>query len=201
MGSVFRPGWAPPVRDVPRLYVAGFDPGKATGWAALRLDWEKLVGDGFTALALGGADEDRFAWRAGEFLGSENYIADQMMALLRGMWSEGDWEAGTLSDGFVVGVEDFILQMLSMDRDLLSPVRITAAFDYAGRRLPMPRLMHSAGDAKKVVTDERLHRWNLWTPGPDHPRDATRHAVVVARKFVEPVWREKMVAAMPWWVN
>lgn len=198
MGSVLPTGLEAVTRDVRRLYVVGFDPGQATGWAVLRMDLDKLCGDGFTALALGGTDPDRFAWRAGEFRGSENHIVDMMMALVRGVWMEGDFGAGPDSDVVVLAVEDFILQMLSMERSLLSPVRITAAFGYAGRTLPMPRLFHSASDAKKVVTDERLRRWNLWSVGPDHPRDATRHAVVVARKFVEPAWRERMLAACGW---
>jgi hypothetical protein len=197
VGSVLDLALPEVARDVARVYVVGFDPGGATGWCVLRMDWEKLVGDGFTALVMGGVDPDRFAWRVGEFLGSENHQVDMMMALLRGVWGDGVFHVGSDSDAFAVGIEDFILQMLSMDRSLLSPVRITAAFNYAGRALPMPRLVHSASDAKKTVTDERLHRWGLWSTSP-HTRDATRHAALVARKFVEAEWRRGMLARMGW---
>lgn len=197
MGSVLDLALPPVALDVARVFVVGFDPGGTTGWCVLRMDWDVLVTRGFTELVLGGVNPDRFAWRVGEFLGSENHQVDMMMALLRGVWADGSFHLGEDSDACVVGVEDFILQMMSMDRSLLSPVRITAAFNYAGRALPMPRLLHSANDAKKVVTDDRLRRWGLWS-NATHTRDATRHAALVARKFVEKEWRSAMLARMGW---
>jgi hypothetical protein len=178
--------------DVARLYVVGFDPGQTTGWAALRLDLELLAG-GLVALALNG-DPSAFAWCAGEFTGPENHQVDMMMDLLREVWQEGEWEEGPGSDVFGVAIEDFILRMLQKDRALLSPVRITAAFNYAGRELPMPRVLQSASDAKSIVTDERLRKMNLLRAGASaHATDATRHAVLLARKLSDPralaAWR------------
>jgi hypothetical protein len=184
--------WEPPRTDVARLYVVGFDPGGTTGWAALRLELEALS-DGVTALALSSA-LDVFAWCTGEFVGPENHQVDMMMELLRDVWREGEWEEGADSDVFAVAVEDFILRILQQDRALLSPVRITAAFNYAGRDLPMPRTLQAVGDAKKVMTDERLRKLNMYEAGVgDHRRDALRHALLLARKLTDPrvmaAWR------------
>lgn len=191
MGEESLLSWEPG-DDVARLYVVGFDPGQTTGWAVLRLDLE-LLDRGLVTLALD-PNPDVFAWCAGEFTGPENHQVDMMMELLRDVWREGEWESGADSDVFAVGIEDFILRLLQKDRALLSPVRITAAFNYAGRDLPMPRTLQSASDAKSIVTDDRLRRMNLLRSGASaHATDATRHAVLLARKLSDPrslaAWR------------
>lgn len=188
-------------RDVQRLYVVGFDPGVTTGWAVLRLDFERLVAGGFAALALasgGGRDPDLLAWDSGCFTGSENGVADQMVGLLRGVWADGVFDQGPDSDVIGVGEESFILRMMNSDPDLLSPVRISAVFGYAARTVPIPRLRQSPSDAKRVVTDDRLHKMNLYRPGPEHPRDALRHAVLLARKLCEETFRARWLSACSW---
>jgi len=195
---VVQPRWAP-VGDagVRRLFCVGFDPGEATGWAVLRLDLDKLVKLGFAELVLRGGP-DAVAWSAGEFRASENTMADQMVGLLRGVWMDGEFGEGELSDVLAVSVEDFILRMLSTDRNLLSPVRVTAAFNYARREVPIPVTRFSASDAKRVVTDERMKALNLWMEGSDHPRDALRQAILLARNMVEEPFRTRWCGACPW---
>ena len=197
-GLVVSPRWAPvgdPARQ--RLYCVGYDPGDTTGWGVLRLDFAKLLELGFAGLALRGGP-DALAWDCGEFRASENHMADQMVGLLRGVWMDGEFGEGEDSDVLAVSVEDFILQMLSSDRSLLSPVRVTAAFNYARRAVPVPVTRFSASDAKKVVTDERLRAFNLFPPGSKHERDALRQAVLVARKMVEAPFRARWLGACPW---
>lgn len=188
-------------RDVQRLYVVGYDPGVTTGWAVLRLDFEKLISIGFAELAMasgGGRDPDLLAWDTGSFTGGENGQADLMVGLLRGVWADGEFSLGPDSDIIGVSSESFQLRMLSMDADLLAPVRMLAVFNYAARTVPIPRMTHSPSDAKSVVTDTRLRALNLWTPGPEHPRDATRQAVLLARKMCEAPFRARWLAACSW---
>jgi len=181
----------------PVLMVLGFDPGVATGWAAVRCDWAMLCRDGFRAVALGGPDV--FGWASGELSGPEPYQAQVMMSLARGVWAAGEWTSAEDSDLFVVAVEDFLLREFSTDRSLLSPVRVTACFHSLSWKAPFPVVLPSARDAQKVMPDERLRSLNLYTPGPDHQRDALRHAVLVARKMAsEPGWREAVMTRMPW---
>ena len=198
---VVTPSLGEVTRDVQRLYVVGYDPGVTTGWAVLRLDFEKLLGLGFAGLALasgGSRDPDLLGWDCGTFTGSENGQADLMVGLLRGVWADGVFDEGPESDVVAVSSEDFILRMLSADRDLLAPVRVLAKFDYAARSVPLPRTRASASDAKRVVTDERLRVMNLFAPGAEHLRDATRQAVLLARKMCEPEFRRRWLAACSW---
>lgn len=202
MKPVIRPHWEAATTDVCRLLILGYDPGVHTGWAALRLDFEMLVTSGFAQLALasgGGRDQELLAWDTGVFVGSDGAIADQMLALVRGVWEEGVFDLGPSSDVMAIAQEDFILQMLSADRDLLSPVRVNAVFDYIARPVPVPRRKQLASDAKRVVTDERLRLLNLVRPGmAAHERDALRHAVLLARKLCEREFRQRWLAACSW---
>lgn len=196
--AVFRPRWPPAWSDVRHLYVVGIDPGRETGWAVVRVDLVALVQEGFTALALRARDPEVFAWACGSFLGSEPQIVDQVLALYRGVWEDGVWDRGADSDVMVGSDESFTLRIFSSDESLLSPVRILAMLRYAGRDLPFPRVQHSPSDAKRVVTDERLRYLGMYALGPDHLRDATRQAVLTARKMVETHFRMTVMRHCAW---
>lgn len=93
--------------------------------------------------------------------------------------------------GLTVGCESFVVRQLNMSEEFLSPVRIKAALkhrlwagvtEWDGEVRRRALFSQSPADAKTSVTDERLRIWDLWTPGPDHPRDATRHAILHCRK-------------------
>jgi hypothetical protein len=49
-------------------------------------------------------------------------------------------------------------------------------------------LRQSPNDAKNVINDGRLRIWNMYTPGPDHARDATRHVLLWLRKMKAAGW-------------
>lgn len=197
-GAVMDPGFGRSARDIPRLLCVGFDPGVKTGWATLRMDLDKLVSEGFSSLALRSPDPDVFAWSAGTFTGPQNHIVDQMMALTRGVWLAGEFGAGVDSDVMAVARERFDLRILNSDPDLLSPVRVTAAYDYAARDVPVPFVAYPPSDTKRIITDDRLHKLNLWIPGEDHPRDALRQCILFARNMVEEPYRRRYLAACRW---
>lgn len=83
-----------------------------------------------------------------------------------------------------VVIEDFTLNQFRRDRELLSPVRITAALGYCLWRHGRDYHVQSAGDAKRVCTDERLKNWGMYDPVGSliHARDADRHALLFLRK-------------------
>lgn len=83
-----------------------------------------------------------------------------------------------------VVIEDFVLRQMRMDRELLSPVRITSAVGYAMWRKGRDYHVQSPTDAKRVCTDERLKEWGMYDPygGLRHARDADRHAILFLRK-------------------
>jgi len=83
-----------------------------------------------------------------------------------------------------VVIEDFQLRQFRKDRDLLSPVRITAALEYCLWRKGRDAHFQEPADAKRVCTDERLKRWQMYDPVGSmvHARDADRHAILFLRK-------------------
>ena len=88
--------------------------------------------------------------------------------------------------GAALVVEDFLLRKKLMDRELLSPVRLTAALEWAveesGLGLSLQR--QTPSEAKGTATDERLKAWGLYSRagGMQHARDADRHSITFLRK-------------------
>lgn len=83
-----------------------------------------------------------------------------------------------------VVIEDFQLRQMRMDRDLLSPVRITAGIgtqmwlDGRDYHVQMP------ADAMSTCSDKRLREWRMYDEagGLQHARDADRHAILFLKK-------------------
>jgi len=88
--------------------------------------------------------------------------------------------------GAVIVIEDFILRKKSMDRELLSPVRLTAALEWAIDASGFPYYIdrQAPSEAKSQITDERMKRWGLYkrAGGMEHARDADRHSILYLRK-------------------
>jgi hypothetical protein len=152
--------------------ILAIDPGGTTGWAVFA-----FYHSSFADLREGVA-----FWTCGEFVGPENDQVDELVELALA-WPAAD-----------IVIEDFILRQFNMDRALLSPVRITAAFSWAMRGTGIAGGKWKKGQertfslqqpslAMSTVTDARLRSWGYWDgcPGP-HARDAVRHALTFARR-------------------
>lgn len=167
-----------PLASLPRVFAV--DPGESTGWCVLWWDPEVLWDPAQSII------RSHVAWRAGTISGGgEN---EQMALVLRHLRKYGSAE-----EGCAVILEDFVLRaMKTMDRNLLAPVRYNAALQFSmwrglrgvdGESRRWEPSFQSANDAKNVVTDARLKLWNMYAEGPDHARDATRHAALHLRKL------------------
>lgn len=162
-----------------RLVVCAFDPGIVTGWAWYDADRYEMCTEG-TRIGLKGSETK---WGQFDTSKGERYHVDQMVDLTRRCW---EWaEVDSETDTFVVTIEDFILRMLSSDRELLAPVRLTARYldrmEQAGIAI---WTRTTASEAKRTVTDERLRLWNQYsTSSGEHARDAQRHAILILRKY------------------
>jgi len=162
-----------------RLVVCAFDPGIRTGWAWYDTDRVTMCTGG-TRLGLKVADRE---WGTFDTSKGERYHVDQMVAITRACWAWADVDEAV--DTFVVTIEDFILQMMSSDRELLAPVRLTARYldrmETSGIAI---WTRSTASEAKRTVTDERLRLWNQYeSASGNHARDAQRHAILVLRKY------------------
>lgn len=82
-------------------------------------------------------------------------------------------------------VEDFIVQNGTMDRSLLSPVRLTAAlFDrlHSSDR-EYSFYLQSPSNAKNTFSDDYLKRKIMYPKGKQHARDAIRHLLLALRRY------------------
>lgn len=87
--------------------------------------------------------------------------------------------------GAALVIEDFLLRKKVMDRELLSPVRLTAALELAIEYEGLQMTLHRQTPADKAsITDARLKDWGLYkrAGGMEHARDADRHSILFLRK-------------------
>lgn len=144
------------------------------------------------------------AWAAGFLRGSENAQVDEMVSMASCLAGKGlivGIENFTLrkmsSDSELLSP---VRIRAALQRDLWkgipdhgsgdSPFQDYKATLVDGResivrehRMRRTLLQQNPADAKSVVTDERLKLWGMWTPGADHARDATRHALLYLSKL------------------
>lgn len=162
--------------------VLAIDPGGVTGWAVVWFDPEVIVNKSIAV------DKAVVAWQAGVIAGGENGQIDQILGMMKRHGVSNYEETGEMA----LVVEDFQLRTQIRSREVLSPVRLTAALDYVlykgvkcrdGQVRYYQRVPQQATDAMNVVTDARLRMWDMYLPGPDHPRDATRHALLWLRRI------------------
>lgn len=153
------------------------DPGVVTGCCVVWFDPIVLLDQ-----QNGSMLKSVLAWSAWMESGGENHQVRQLVKTIADIGGEH----------LQVGVESFVPRRLDQSKAFLSPVRIRAALEFAawsgikgwdGVRRNMSVVSQTPADAKNVVTDGRLREWNFWTPGPDHARDATRHALLYLRKL------------------
>jgi hypothetical protein len=165
------------------VIIIAFDPGGTTGWSVFSF-WNNCMAPGEKLLPW------LHSWSCGEITGPEDHQVDQMIELVEG------WPMGA-----DVVVEDFILREFRRGRELLSPVRITAAFAYQLRWLGRPKrgrgreggatprrpILQQPSLAMTCITDDRLRNIGLYPPtkGKPHARDAVRHALTWARRKKE----------------
>lgn len=166
-----------------RIIICAFDPGGTTGWAWYDIDREDMCNLG-TREGLRSASTSWGQFGQGA---PERHSVDKMVEMTRLCW---DWaQPNEEEDTFVVTIEDFILRELNADRELLSPVRLTAR--YLDRMETGPVRIWtrtSANEAKNTCSDERLRIWNQYdSASGKHARDAQRHAIFIGRKYASDI--------------
>lgn len=164
--------------------IIAIDPGGTTGWSLMSVHPEALIEPNADLF------ENMFEHQHGQVdCGSHRGNLDT--TLHEGISTEGEFSGvydivdliASWPSAAVI-IEDFTLRQMRMDRDLLSPVRITSAIGYAMWLAGRDYHVQSASDAKRVCTDERLRKWGVYesSGAQRHARDADRHAILFLRK-------------------
>lgn len=157
------------------LYTAvAFDPGGVTGWAAFGVRVKAMHDPRMKILS------NLAWWQVGEISGDEGKQAEEMVQLAQA------W------DDAAIVVEDFMLRKLTTDREMLSPVRVTARFEHSLflQRDSRVIIFQPSALAMDTVTDDRLIAigqvrglgfYNA-TIGMKDARDAVRHGLTWLRR-------------------
>ena len=136
--------------------VLAFDPGQTTGWCYMT---------------------DTGVWLMGEIDCRDEILGVQEMLGMCGQYQQS-----------AVVFEDFILDpgKATMGRELLSPVRVTAMFEFGHAMTGYGNYIFLLNRSlvKSTCTDSRLKGWGLYDKhsGP-HARDATRYAYYMLREW------------------
>jgi hypothetical protein len=164
--------------------VIALDPGGTTGWSLISVHPQALTEPNADIL------DNIFSHKHGQ-VDCGSHRGNLGTTLHDGISTDGEFSGVYDLAEFIkawpvaaVVIEDFNLRQLRMDRDLLSPVRITSAVGYAMWREGREYHVQSPVDAKRICTDERLKEWRCYDPYGNlrHARDADRHALLFLRK-------------------
>lgn len=157
--------------------VLWIDPGDITGVSCVWFDPAALFAGLKTPRCI-------LAWSSRQISGAEDLQIDQIMKIVA--------ELGGPT-GLAVGCESFVMQQFNMSDSFLAPVRLRAKLEFGLHRGTKDETdgvvrrrkvaTQSASDAKNTITDQRLKIMQMYTPGPDHIRDATRHCLLWLRRL------------------
>lgn len=183
------------------LTLVAIDPGGTTGWAAVRMHREDVVGGLLLSASFWEGRRDAASLFSGQVEslmsgvpsvhhGEQKAVA-RMQHIIQVIEEAGISAASALSDGSAacathVVVEDFIVRQGTMDRSLLSPVRLTSMLFDRLQSSDRTYTFHlqSPSDAKSTISDSHLKSLGLYVRGQEHARDATRHMLTALRRYI-----------------
>jgi hypothetical protein len=170
------------------LAIMAFDPGGTTGWCAtsFRLGHLAILRSAGLRAFLGA---EALTLTAGQLTGSENAQTLDAIDLIDAGLASGH------ADHVILLYEDFILRQRRKDRDLLSPVRVTAKLEIVNEmQWGFPELKQQPSLAKSSMPNSRLKALKLYRPGKPHANDAIRHNITLIRRFAnKPKWLEEVL--------
>lgn len=155
------------------LYASiAFDPGGVTGWSLIAVHRVAMTSRDYKIL------DNIVMFSADEFVGP---MARQVQAMLELVEA---WPTAKII------VEQFILRKMTMDPNMLDPVRVTSAFEFGledrrkRRDPPRPIILQQPSLAMSTMTDGRLTAigYAELLAGKPHAKDAVRHNLTWLRR-------------------
>lgn len=164
--------------------VIAIDPGGTTGWSLISVHPEALIEPKADIF------DNIFTHQHGE-VDCGVHRGNLASSLHDGISTDGEFsgiydlvEFIKVWPSAAVVIEDFQLRQMRMDRDLLSPVRITSAVGMQMWLDGRDYHVQSPADAKTTCNNNRLREWRMYdnSGGLEHARDADRHAILFLKK-------------------
>lgn len=110
------------------------------------------------------------SWKRGTLCVVNEVEMMPFLELLEGALADDDGPTVLVCEAFKVTQETLKKTWQPWSLEIIGACRFLAA----KYRVEFDVTQEAAG-AKRLVTNERLHRLGWWTPGKEHGRDATRH--------------------------
>jgi hypothetical protein len=151
--------------DSPDFYtVVALDPGGTTGWCVLSVHPDAIASGDPEIKILNNIE----FWTAGQFTGPEFDQVDRVADLIAA------WPAARLVS------EQFTLRTRVTSSEVFSLERMNFGIGLVIR--PRYLVLQQPSLAMTTLTDERQKDMDLWIPGKEHARDATKHAVTFLKR-------------------
>jgi hypothetical protein len=164
------------------VYVIGIDGGGTTGYGIIGVTRASIFGD---------APHEIKHWKTGSVTGNYTRQVLNLRAII-----------STYYDPFyslAIAAESFSPRKPIQTEEFLSPVYINARLQFLRDtgRIKAPLFYQTPSQAMETASDARLKQWGLYQPGPDHPKDGTRHAITFIRRAMEDTSRALARQAWP----
>jgi hypothetical protein len=145
------------------IYTMGIDPGGTSGWAVIGVHERTVYMDNPGRILV---------HEYGEVTGDETAQVITLMGI------------ASQYHPLIIVCESFTPKKPITSSEYLSPVRIAARIQFCkDTSYTLAKLTYQTPSmAMKTATDERLKLGGLYVPGPDHIKDATRHAITFIRR-------------------
>jgi hypothetical protein len=149
------------------VYVMGIDGGGTTGWGIIGVERASIFGPEKSAIR---------HFKHGQVTGS---YTEQVLTLLQIIKTYHN-PYYTLA----LAVESFSPRKPITSEEFFAPLEINARLQFLvdTHKIHSPLFYQTPSFALSTASDKRLKRWGLYTPGPDHVKDGTRHAISFIRR-------------------
>lgn len=145
----------------------------------------------------GGGIEEHFAfalWETWEVEGTPGEQAWEIMGEWRDWRDDLFLQQAYHPSRVIFGMESFQLRLnkargAGSSEHMLDPIRVISACDalsyHDGGERRWTNIEFQTPSQKSTITNDRLRRWDLWTVGSEHRRDATRHLAIRLSSFID----------------
>lgn len=145
------------------VYAMGIDPGGTTGGAVIGVPERSIYRD----------QPGRISYfETWSFTGSYSAQALELMRIASGFFP------------LAIALESFDPRKPIRSEEYISPILVGARIQFCidTHYIIAPLFYQTPEQAMTTATDYRLKAWSLYKPGPDHIKDATRHAITFIRR-------------------